>query len=297
MASLRLEGIYVPCVTPFDVDGEIDFNALGELVEFWINAGVNGIVVNASTGESIYTSKEEQQKILTYILEKVGSRGQVIAGTGAMGTRETIQQTREALNTGAGAALVTTPWFFRPSEEELYQHYSTLLNTVDLPVILYNVPKFTGYSISPRTVARIAEQHSGLIGIKDSSNNPGNMAELIRICGDKVACLSGAADMVLLTLGLGGCGAVLAVANVIPSTSLELFNAYQEGDHEKAGKRQHLLSYVNKVLVTDLPQVAAIKATLNQMGYHTGTPRRPLNALSAPQENVVKEMLNKIKLY
>ena len=297
MASLRLEGIYVPCVTPFDVEGEIDFDALGELVEFWINAGVNGIVVNASTGESVYTSKEEQQKVLTFILEKVGSRGQVIAGTGAMGTRETIQQTREALNTGARAALVTTPWFFRPSEEELYQHYSTLLNTVDLPVILYNVPKFTGYSISPRTVARIAEQHSGLIGIKDSSNNPGNMAELIRICGDKIACLSGAADMVLPTLGLGGRGAVLAVANVIPSTSLELFKAYRDGDHGKAGKRQHLLSYVNKVLVNDLPQVAAIKATLNQMGYRTGTPRRPLIPLSAPQENVVKEMLNKIKLY
>lgn len=297
MASLQLEGIYVPCVTPFDAKGEIDFNALGELVGFWISSGVSGIVVNASTGESIYMSKEEQQKVLTYVLEKVGCKGQVIAGTGAMGTRETIQQTREALNAGAEAALVTTPWFFRPSEEEIYQHYSALLSAVDLPVILYNVPKFTGYSVAPRTVARIAEQHSGLIGIKDSSNSPGNMAELVRICGDKVACLSGAADMVLPTLGLGGRGAVLAVANVIPGTGLELFKAYRDGDQGKAGKRQHILSYVNKVLVSDLPQVAAIKATLNQMGYRTGTPRKPLIALSATQEKVVEEMLNKIKLF
>lgn len=295
--TIKLEGVYVPCVTPFDAEGGVNLEALGELVEFWLSSGVSGIVVNASTGESVYLSREEQAELLTFVLDQVNGRAQVIAGTGAMGTRETIAQTREAKEAGAEAALITTPWFFRPSEDDLVAHYSAVLDAVDLPVIIYNVPKFTGYSVAPRTVARVAEQHPGLIGVKDSSGNPGAMAELTRLLGGKVTCLAGAADMVLPTLSLGGKGAILAVANVIPATSAELVEAYKAGDARLATKRQHTLSHVNKVLVADLPQVAAIKATLNRMGYKAGAPRRPLTALSAAQEKAAAEGLKNIKLY
>jgi 4-hydroxy-tetrahydrodipicolinate synthase len=295
--TIKLEGVYVPCVTPFDAEGEVNFGVLGNLVEFWLDSGVAGIVVNASTGESVYLSREEQAETLTFVLDQVAGRAQVIAGTGAMATRETIEQTREAKEAGAEAALVTTPWFFRPSEDDLVRHYDAVLSAVDLPVILYNVPKFTGYSIAPRTVQRIAEQHSSLIGVKDSSGNPGNMAELARILGGKVTCLSGAADMVLPALSLGGKGAILAVANVIPRTCAELVAAYKEGDNGKASKRQHTLSHVNKVLVADLPQVAAIKATLEAMGYKAGPPRMPLSPLTEPQRKTAAEALKSIRLY
>ena len=297
MTGLNLEGVYVPNVTPFDAEGEIQYEALGELIEYWIGAGVSGIVANASTGESPYLNIEELAEALSFIIDQVDGRAQVFAGTGAMATRETIELTRDAKNAGAEAALITTPYFFRPTEEELYRHYAAVLSAVDLPVILYNVPKFTGYSITPKTIARIAEDCSGLAGVKDSSGSPGNMAEIIRLCGDRVACLSGAADMFLPTLNLGGSGAVLAIANVIPGICVELHQAFGKGDGVTAGKRQRTISHVNNVLVTSFPQVATIKAALNRMGYKAGVPRQPLLPLSEAQEKAATEALKNTKLY
>ena len=297
MAGLNLEGVYVPNVTPFDAKGEIQYNALGEMIEYWIGAGVSGIVANASTGESPYLSREELTNVLGFVLEKVDGRVQVIAGTGAMATRETIEFTRDAKNAGAMGALITTPYFYRPSEEELYRHYAAVLSAVDLPSIIYNVPKFTGYSIAPKTIARIADDCNGLAGVKDSSGSPGNMAEIIRLCGDRIACLSGAADMFLPTLSLGGRGAVLAIANVVPGTCVELHQAFRKGEMATAGKRQRTASHVNNVLVASFPQVAAIKSALNHMGYGAGVPRQPLLPLGEAQEKASAEALKNTKLY
>jgi 4-hydroxy-tetrahydrodipicolinate synthase len=297
MAGPNLEGVYVPNITPFDAKGEIQYEALAELIEYWIGAGVSGVVANASTGESPYLNREELIEVLTFVIDQVDGRVQVIAGTGAMATRETIELTREAKNAGAAAALITTPYFFRPTEEELYRHYAAVLSAVDIPAILYNVPKFTGYSIAPKTIARISEDCSGLAGVKDSSGSPGNMAEIIRLCGDRIACLSGAADMFLPAISLGGRGAVLAIANVVPGTCVELYQSFKRGDVALAGKRQRTASHVNNVLVASFPQIAAIKSTLNHMGYKAGTPRQPLLPLNESQENAVTEALKNIKLY
>ncbi len=297
MARLNLEGVYVPNVTPFDAKGEIQYEALAELIEYWIGAGVSGVIANASTGESPYLNREELTKVLSFVIDQVDGRVQVIAGTGAVATRETIELTRDAKKAGAEAALITTPWFFRPTEEELYRHYAAVLSAVDLPVILYNVPKFTGYSIAPKTIARIAEDCVGLAGVKDSGGNPGNMAEIIRLCGDRIACLSGAADMFLPTLSLGGKGAVLAIANAVPGTCVELYQAFKKGDIATAGKRQRTASHVNNVLVASFPQVAAIKAALNGLGYKAGVPRMPLLPLTEAQEKAAAEALKNTKLY
>jgi 4-hydroxy-tetrahydrodipicolinate synthase len=297
MSELNFEGVYVPNITPFDECGNIQYEALGELIEYWIRAGVTGIVTNASTGESPYLNRDELTDVLRFVLEKVDGRIQVIAGTGAMATRETMELTRDAKDAGAEAVLITTPYFFRPTEEELFRHYAVVLSSVDLPTILYNVPKFTGYSVAPKTIARIAEECSGLAGVKDSSGSPGNMAEIIRLCGDRIACLSGAADMFLPTLSLGGKGAILAIANVVPGTCVELYKAFSRGDIATAGKRQRTASHINNVLVASFPQVAAIKATLNRMGYRAGAPRQPLLPLTESQEKSTTEALRNTKLY
>jgi 4-hydroxy-tetrahydrodipicolinate synthase len=297
MARLNLEGVYVPNVTPFDNKGEIQYDALHELIEYWVGAGVSGIVANASTGESPYLSREELIKVLSFVLEKVDGRVQVIAGTGTMATRETIELTRDANNVGAEAALITTPYFYRPTEEELHHHYSTVLSAVDLPAIIYNVPKFTGYNITPKTIASVAEDCSGLIGVKDSSGSPGIMAEIIRLCGDRIVCLSGAADMFLPTLNLGGRGGVLAIANVVPGICVELHQAFRRGDVATSGKRQRTVSHVNNVLVASFPQVASIKSTLNHMGYKAGVPRQPLLPLNEAMEKGTIEALKNTKLY
>jgi 4-hydroxy-tetrahydrodipicolinate synthase len=288
---LNIEGIYVPNVTPFDDSGEINFDALGALIDFWVRSGVSGLVVNASTGEAPYLSRVEKRRIIEYALERVREGCRVFAGTSALGTRETVELTRDALDAGAEAALVTTPFFYRPTSREIVRYYLDIMDAVDLPVILYNVPKFTGYSVEPETVAEIADECSGLAALKDSGGNPGIMAEVIRLCGDKISCLSGSADMVLPTLTLGGKGAVIAVANVIPGESAALYKAFKAGDLEEAGRRQHTASYVNKVLVRENPQIAAIKVVLNKLGYGAGVPRRPLLPLQSEAAEKVAEAM------
>ena len=286
---MKLEGIIVPNVTPFTRHGEIDRETLDGLVEFWLGAGVSGLVVNASTGEAPLLSANERIDMISMLKEKVGSKRTVIAGTGTIGTRETIQLTRDAKDAGAEAALVASPYFFRPSEEEIFQHFASIISSVDLPVILYNVPKFTGYSVQPEVVNRIADEYSNLVGIKDSSGNPGNQAENIRLFGEKISVLSGAADMTMPTLVMGGKGAILAVANAIPEACVELYKAAMNWDLKEAGRLQLKVSYVNKVLVRDHSQIAAVKAAMNSMGLRAGIPRRPLRPLPNDEEREVIE--------
>jgi len=294
MIELKPEGIYVPNVTPFNKKGEIQYNAIEKLIEYWVKTGLSGMVVNASTGEAPYLSKTEKRELIEYVVEKVDGRFRVFAGTGSMSTRDTIELTQEAKEAGAEAALVTTPFFFKPSGDEIYNHFIDLMNAVDLPVILYNVPKFTGYSVKPSTVASIAEESSLLVAMKDSSGNPGNMAEVIRLCGDKINALSGSADMILPTLMLGGKGAIVAVGNVIPETCVSLYKAYKNGDKEIAGAMQGKASYVNKVLVRENSQIAAIKTALNLKGYNAGIPRKPLSPLNKNIEPNIAKLLKEI---
>ena len=282
---MELKGIFVPHVTPFDEQGEIDKEALIHLIEFWLGAGVSGLVVNSSTGEGPLISREEKQGLLKLVREHVDGRGLVIAGTGAIGTRETLELTREAKDLGADAALVTTPFFFKPTEEELFQHFASLTESVDLPVILYNVPKFTGYTVSPRIVDRISRECGNVVGIKDSSGNLGAMAENIRLFGDRINVLSGAADMTLPALVMGGKGAILAVANAVPHTCVALYKAVVNGDLEEAGRLQMLLSYV-----------AAVKTAISLKGLNAGVPRRPLSPLSEEEASDVRAALDALNI-
>jgi len=286
---MELKGIFVPNVTPFTGQGHIDYEKLGDLVDFWLGSGVSGIVVNASTGEAPLLNREERIDLIAYVKERMGGKGTLIAGTGAIGTRETIELTRDAKEAGAEAALVLPPFFIRTSDMEVYRHFCSLLASVDLPVIFYNVPKFTGYGVSPWVVNRIVDESANLVGIKDSSGNPGNQAENIRLFGSKISVLAGAADMTLPTLTMGGKGAILAVANAIPETCVALYKAALKGDLVEAGRLQFKVSYVNKVLVREHSQIAATKTALKSIGHPAGEPRRPLRPLPPGEEKQVVE--------
>jgi 4-hydroxy-tetrahydrodipicolinate synthase len=265
------------------------FDAFEKLIEYWINSGISGIVVNASTGEGPYISRDERKMVIEFVKEKVSNKVEIFAGTGSMSTWETIQLTRDAFDYGVETALITTPFFFKPNDHETKQFFIDVTNAVDSNVILYNVPKFTGYNVNPQIVKEIADECSSLIAVKDSSGNPSNMAELIRLCGDKISCLSGSADMILPTLMLGGKGAIVAVGNIIPRQSVSILEAFKNNDIETARKNQHIVSYVNKILVRENPQIAAIKSALNTKGFKAGVPRKPLMRLSKNIENDIKE--------
>lgn len=289
--KLKPTGIYIPSVTPFNAKGEIVYDKLGKLLEFWIEGGISGVVANASTGEAPYLSNAERVKIIEYLVEKADGRINVFAGTGAPSLWKSVEYTKEAKEAGAQAALVTTPYFFKPTSDEIAQYFIDLMDKVDIPVIMYNVPKFTAYSVSPYVVAKVAEECSNLVAIKDSSNNPGNMADIVSLCGDKINALSGTADMILPALALGGKGGIVAIANVAPRTCVNIVDAYNKSDFKTAGENQLKASWVNKIVVRDYPQIPAIKAALSQMGVNAGVPRKPLTGLSEETAKKIKAEL------
>jgi 4-hydroxy-tetrahydrodipicolinate synthase len=286
--------MFVPNITPFTRKGELDVEALKKCVRFWMQGGVSGLVPCGSNGEAPYLSREERRKVVETVLDEANGKVPVIAGTGSMSTQETIALTKDAKDLGADAALVVTPFYFKLSNKEIFEHYRTLSEAVDLPIVVYNVPKFTGFSLEPTVVAQLVSQNEEVVGVKDSSGSIGAMTEIIRLVGDKVSVLAGTAEVVLPTLMLGGNGAIIAVANVFPKLCSRLYDAFRTGNHEEAIKLQQNVSYVNEVLVKRHNQLPAIKEALRLRGLPSGHPRKPALPLEGEEkkdiENLMKAM-------
>jgi len=293
---MKLEGIFVPILTPFDKEGEIEEEALRGLIDYLLGVGISGIVPCGSTGESPYLSREELRRVIEVVVDQVNGKAPVIAGAGTMGTRDTILQARDALEAGADAALVVTPYYFKLSNEEVFRHYAALLKAVDLPILVYNVPKFTNYSIPPGLIERLVSEYSGVVGVKDSSGDIGLMAETLRLVGGKVSVLTGSGDTILPTLMLGGSGAIVAIGNVIPEVCIDLYQAFREGRMVEAAKHQMTASFVNKTLIKDHSQIAALKEAVRLMGREVGVPRQPILSLSERERKEVAEALRSVNL-
>ncbi|MEM3616653.1 MAG: 4-hydroxy-tetrahydrodipicolinate synthase [Candidatus Bathyarchaeia archaeon] len=295
MQKTRLEGIIVPHITPFTGKGEIDLKALRTCTRFWIEGGVDGLMPCGSNGEAPYLAREERQKIIAAVLEEAKSGITVVAGTGAPSTWETISLTRDAEDLGVDAAVVVTPYYFRLSNRELTAHYKAVLEAVDLPIILYSVPKFTGYALEPAVIAELAKEYSHVVGVKDSGGNISTITETIRLVGEKIAVLAGTADVVLPTLMLGGKGAVIAVANAYPRLCASLYKAYKQGDIEKAVKLQKTITRINEVLVKRFNQLSAIKEAMQMLRLPAGYPRSPALPLDEAEKAEIKSLLEAVK--
>ncbi|MEM3357063.1 MAG: dihydrodipicolinate synthase family protein, partial [Candidatus Bathyarchaeia archaeon] len=224
-------------------------------------------------------------------VEEVDGKAPVVAGTGGMSTRQTIAFTRDAEKLGVDAALVVTPFYFRLSSREICEHYRSVLKAVDLPMILYNVPKFTGFSLEPAVISQLVSENERIIGVKDSSGSIGAITEIIRLVGDKISVLAGTAEVTLPTLMLGGKGAVIAVANVFPRLCNKLYQEFKQGNYEEAAKLQQQISYVNEVLVKKFNQLSAIKEALRLLGLPSGYPRKPALPLENKEVKEIEKML------
>ncbi|MDH7477836.1 MAG: 4-hydroxy-tetrahydrodipicolinate synthase [Candidatus Bathyarchaeota archaeon] len=295
MPKISLEGIFVPHITPFTREGELDEEALRKCVKFWVKGGVSGLVPCGSNGEAPYLNREERKKVIEIVMEEAGGKVRVVAGTGSMSTRETILFTKDAEVLGVDAALVVTPFYFKLSNRELIAHYKAVLEAVDLPIVLYSVPKFTGYSLDPTVIAHLASEYDNVVGVKDSGGNIGNIAETIRLAGDKISVLAGTADVTLPTLMLGGRGAVIAVANVFPKMCQSLYEAFKRGNYEKASLLQQRLNYLNEILVKKYNQLSTIKEALKLLGLPAGYPRSPALPLKEEERGEVEEALKAVQ--
>jgi 4-hydroxy-tetrahydrodipicolinate synthase len=267
-------GAFVAIVTPF-IDGKIDEQGLKDLIEMQIAGGTHGIVPCGTTGESATMSHEEHHRVVELTIETVNGRVPVLAGTGSNSTSETIELTQHARDAGADGALVITPYYNKPSQEGLYQHFKTVAEAVDIPMILYNVPSRTSIDITAATVARCAEIKN-IVGIKEATADMNRACDVIRQCPDDFAVMSGDDFTCMSLVLLGGTGVISVTSNVHPRGMSDLMNAALAGDVAGARKVQYQLFPLMQSMFFDTNPVPAKKA-LELMGkIKSGDPRQPL---------------------
>jgi len=286
-----LGGVLVPHITPFTREEELDERALRTLIHFWVDEGCSGLVSCGSNGEGAYLSREERSRVFKVVLDEANGKVPVIAGTGAASTRETIAMTRDAKDMGCDAAIVVTPYYFKPTGREMARHYARILEAVDIPMILYNVPKFTACNLEPYTAHQLVEEYDHVVGIKDSSGSIGQIAELIRLVGERVSVLAGSGDLLLPTLALGGSGGVIGIANVYPRLSASVYRAHTEGRIEEARRLQLRLTHLNDVLLLKMNQISSLKEALRITGLPGGYPRGPMMELSGAEKEELGRLL------
>lgn len=281
-------GSIVAIVTPFK-DGKIDEKAFRDLIEFQINNGTDGIVPCGTTGESATLSHEEHEKIIGLTIEAVNGRVPVIAGTGSNNTAEAARLTRHAKKAGANAALLITPYYNKPTQEGLYQHYRKVAEEVDIPIILYNVPGRTGVNMLPETVARLAEIKN-IVGIKEATGDLKQISDVISICPKDFLLLSGDDFTVYPTLAIGGHGVISVVANVAPKDMADLCDAYFAGDMKKASELHYKLLPLSGAMFYETNPIP-VKTALSLMGKVSGEMRLPLCSMSEGNLNKLKKVM------
>ncbi|MFQ5950366.1 MAG: 4-hydroxy-tetrahydrodipicolinate synthase, partial [Nitrospiria bacterium] len=276
-------GSIVAIVTPFK-NGKVDEKAFGDLIDFHLNAGTDGIVPCGTTGESATLTHEEHRQVIEMTIKMVGGRVPVIAGTGSNSTEEAITLTRHAKSAGAAGALLITPYYNKPTQEGLYRHYKAIAEAVDLPQVLYNIPGRTGVNMLPATVARLMA-FDNIVGIKEGSGSIQQIVELIRRCGERLTVLSGDDGMTLPMMAVGGKGAISVTANIVPSDMVQMTAAAGRGDFAEAGKWDEKLYPLHRVLFLETNPIP-VKAALSLMGRCGDEVRLPLCPLS--DENLAK---------
>ncbi len=280
-------GLSVAITTPF-ADGAVDYDALKTQVEFQIAAGTGCLCPCGTTGESPTLSHEEHERVISSVVQTAAGRIKVMAGTGSNSTAEALRLTKWAAREGADAALVVAPYYNKPTQEGLYQHFKALAEAVDIPICVYNIPGRTGKNIEPETICRLAEI-SGIAMVKEAA---GLMDQASRIiCETDLTVLSGDDSLTLPLMALGGRGVVSVVGNIVPGDMLALCRALDSDDLTKAqGLHQKLFPLCRDMLGLSTNPIP-IKAAMRMLGRDTGELRMPMTPLSEADEAKLRRTL------
>ncbi|MFW9603345.1 MAG: 4-hydroxy-tetrahydrodipicolinate synthase [Trichlorobacter sp.] len=271
------KGSIVAIVTPFK-NGAVDVEALRQLVEFQIDGGTDAIVPCGTTGEASTLDYDEHMLVVKTVVEQVNKRVPVIAGTGSNSTAEAIELTALAKDAGVDGCLLVTPYYNKPTQEGLYQHYKAVAQAVAIPQILYNVPGRTGVNMLPETVARLAPI-SNIVAIKEATGSLQQASEVLALCGDQIDVLSGDDFITFPMMACGAKGVISVLANIMPKAVGDLTDAFFAGDLEKA-RQLHLntLKISNAMFIESNP--IPVKTALGLMGKCSDETRLPLTAMS-----------------
>lgn len=277
MATGQFHGAFTALVTPFK-DGKIDEEAFRKHIEWQIEQGINGLVPCGTTGESATLTHEEHEDVIRICVEQAKKRVPVIAGAGSNNTREAIRLTRFAKEIGADAALLITPYYNKPTQEGLYQHFKAIAAEASMPIIMYNVPGRTGCNMLPATVARIAHDVPDVVGIKEATANLIQISEVVEQCPAGFQVLSGDDFTVLPILAVGGCGVISVTSNVAPAMMSQLCKAFRSGDIQEAQRLHFALAPLSRAMFLETNPLA-VKTSLALMGFQQLEFRLPLTPL------------------
>jgi len=281
-------GSMVALVTPFK-NGQIDWLSLDALVNFHLQNGTNGIVPCGTTGESATLSHREHDDVIKAVIKAVNKSVPVIAGTGSNSTDEAVRLTREAEKSGADGALMISPYYNRPTQEGIYQHYKKVASEVGIPIIVYNIPGRTGSKIEPETLARLAEIKN-IAGVKEATGSVDQAIDVIRLCGDRLAVYSGEDSLIFSLMALGGKGVISTVANVAPKETAELTTACLLGNWEKGRELQLALMPLIRSLFIETNPIP-VKTALSLIGKCGGELRLPLTPMAEGNLGKLKQAM------
>ena len=288
-----LQGAITALVTPFK-DGKLDETAYRELIEFQLKGGINGIVPCGTTGESATLSHEEHKRVVEACVDQVKKRVPVVAGTGSNNTAEALELTRHAQIAGADYALLITPYYNKPTQEGLYQHFKTIADNTSIPMVVYNVPTRTSVNLLPETVARLAS-HPNIVAIKEATGDLKQCAKIVELCGDKITLISGDDFTVLPLLAIGGMGVISVVSNVAPQDMAGMCAAFFKGDLKTAQQLHYKMWPLMEAMFYETNPTPA-KTALKMMGKITGEVRQPLCPMSPANEDKLRQVLKKYGL-
>lgn len=295
MTQIDLNGIFPPIPTPF-INEKVAYDKLADNIERWNATGLKGFVVLGSNGEYVALSEEEKRAVVDTVVQSAGDKMGIIAGTGCESTFETLRLTEDCAKLGAHAALVISPHYYggRMNEAALVKHYTAVADQSPIPILLYNVPKFTHINLAANLVAHLSE-HPNIIGLKDSSGNVIQLGEIINAAAKEFNVLVGTAGVLFSGLTIGCVGGINALANVAPQQCVAILDLVRAGDLDAARQLQLKMLPVNQA-VTAVYGVPGLKTAMDMLGYFGGDPRLPLLPSSKSEKSEIKAILKKADL-
>lgn len=289
MSRIPVRGSLVALVTPFHEDGSVNFEKLGELIDFHLENETDALVILGTTGESSTMSHEEDNAVCEYTVKRVAGRIPVICGSGSNDTRTMLEKSLAFERLGADGLLIITPYYNKANEEGIYRHFATVADAVKIPCILYNVPGRTGCSISEANVARLSK-HPNIIGIKEASGNISYAAKIARYLSDDFVMYSGNDDMIVPMLALGASGVISVLANVAPRETHRMVTDFLEGRVKEARDLQLKLLEVTNDLFIEVNPIP-VKEALNLMGKDVGGYRLPLCPMTEAHRETLRRSM------
>lgn len=286
---MQFKGAFTALVTPFS-GGQIDEEAYRQLIEWQVQSGINGVVPCGTTGESATMSHEEHKRVISICVDQVKGRVPVLAGAGSNNTAEAVELTQFAKDAGADGALLITPYYNKPTQEGLYQHFKRIASEVSMPFIVYNVPGRTGVNLLPATVARLNKDIKDVIGIKEATGDLNQVSQVLEYCGPDFQVLSGDDFTVLPLLSVGGCGVISVVSNILPDKMSGMCAAWFAGDLPTAQKLHFELAPFSRMMFLETNPIPA-KTSLALMGRIKLELRLPLVPMSPANAECLRAFL------